>query len=139
MTKGRAVGQTKSQGWEIGLRRTFPIGTDKAWELLTTQPGLGYWLGHGIEFPVKKGDEYKTKEKTTGEIRSYNEGSLIRMTWQPHDKDFASTLQVRVMPAKTGATIGFHHEKLQNNDQREAMHRHWTEVMDKLAKLVKAD
>ena len=30
------TGKTKSQGWEIGVRRTFPISTENAWTLLTT-------------------------------------------------------------------------------------------------------
>lgn len=131
------VGKTKDQGWEIGVRRTLPTTPEKAWTLLTTQPGLGYWLGHGVEVDFKKGDEYETREKTTGDIRSYQRGSLIRMTWQPPDWDEPSTLQVRVLPAKTGATISFHHERLEDGDQREAMRKHWTSIMDKLSALVK--
>ena len=55
----------------------------------------------------------------------------------PPEWDFASTLQIRVMPAKTGATISIHHEKMQSGEQRQAMHRHWSEVMDKLEALIK--
>jgi len=131
------VGKTKTQGWEIGVRRTLPISTGEAWEALMTQPGMGYWLGHGVRPVFKKGASYKTTEGTEGDIRSYDQGHLIRMTWQPPDWDFASTLQIRVLPAKTGATISFHHEKLANGDQREAMHAHWMAVMDRLEALVK--
>jgi uncharacterized protein YndB with AHSA1/START domain len=130
------VGKTESQGWEIGVRRTFPIGAGRAWLLLMTQPGLGLWLGQGVEPAFKKGATYQTQDGTTGEVRSYNEGSLIRMTWQPREWDFASTLQIRVLPAKTGATISFHHERLQNGDQREAMRLHWSAVLDKLEGLM---
>ena len=130
------VGKTKTQGWEIGVRRTFPIGTDKAWKLLMTQPGLGLWLGKGVEPGFKKGDSYETADGTGGEIRSYSEGSLIRMTWQPRGQPMPSTLQIRVMPAKTGATISIHHEKLENGETRKAMRDHWTAVLDKLGKLV---
>jgi uncharacterized protein YndB with AHSA1/START domain len=136
MTEKAPVGKTKGQGWEIGVRRTFPVGTDKAWEMLMTQPGLGYWLGHGVEPTFKKGDTYETKEKTTGDIRSYSEGNMIRLTWQPSKWDFASTLQIRVLPAKKGATISIHHEKLENGDQREQMRTHWSEVLDKLENLL---
>jgi uncharacterized protein YndB with AHSA1/START domain len=131
------VGKTKTQGWEIGVQRTFPVATDEAWKILMTQPGLGYWLGHGVKLNFKKGETYKTDEGTTGEIRGYSEGSLIRMKWQPREWDFASTLQVRVMPARTGAKISFHHEKLENGDQREQMRRHWSGVMDKLGEVLK--
>ena len=130
------VGKTKTQGWEIGVRRTFPIGTDKAWALLMTQPGLGLWLGQGVEPNFKKGDSYETSEGTTGEIRSYSQGSLIRMTWQPRGQTMPSTLQIRVLPAKTGATISIHHEKLADGEARKAMRDHWSAVMDRLQSIV---
>ena len=136
MNQTSSVGFSKSQGWEIGLRRTFPVSAEQAWTMLMTQPGLGYWLGHGVEQSFKKGDAYTTQEGTTGFVRSYTEGSLIRIRWQPPNWDFASTLQIRVSPAKTGATISIHHEKLQNADQREAMRQHWNDVMEKLGRLV---
>jgi uncharacterized protein YndB with AHSA1/START domain len=136
MTEKTPVGKTKTQGWELGVRRTLPIGTGRAWELLMTQPGLGHWLGHGVEPSFKKGDTFKTKEKTTGEIRSYEQGSLIRLRWQPSKWDFASTVQIRVTPAKRGATISFHHEKLENGDQREQMRTHWSKVLDQLEALI---
>lgn len=130
------VGKTKSQGWEIGVRRTFAVGTGRLWEVLTTQPGLGYWLGTGVEVDFKKGDTYTTQEGTTGDIRSFEAGSLIRLTWQPKDWDFSSTLQIRVLPAKRGSTLSFHHEKLQDANQREAMHQHWMAVMEQFEALL---
>ena len=136
MAEHTPVGKTKTQGWEIGVRRTLPVGSGKLWDLLTTQPGLGYWLGHGVEVDFKKGDTYKTKENTTGDIRSFEAGSLIRMTWQPDNWDFQSTLQIRLTPAKKGTTLSFHHEKLQDGAQREQMKEHWTTVMDKLSALI---
>lgn len=137
MSNNVPTGKTKSQGWEIGVRRTLPISDERLWALLMTQPGLGYWLGHGVEPEFKKGMTFKTQEGTTGEIRSYSEGSLIRMRWQPHDAALASTLQIRVNPAKKGAALSFHHEKLLDADQREAMRAHWSGVIDKLEHLVK--
>jgi uncharacterized protein YndB with AHSA1/START domain len=130
------VGKTKTQGWEIGVRRTFPIGTDKAWKLLTTQPGLGIWLGKGVDLTFKKGDTYETTDGTSGDIRSYSAGSLIRLTWQPRGQAMPSTLQIRVLPAKTGATISVHHEKLESGEARKAMREHWSAVLDRLGKLV---
>lgn len=131
------VGKTKGQGWEIGVRRTLPIRTDAAWELLMTSPGLGIWLGHGVTADFQKGNTFQTDEQTVGEIRGYDEGRLIRMRWQPQGWDFASTVQIRVLPAKRGATISIHHEKLANGEQREQMQRHWSAVLDQLELLVK--
>jgi uncharacterized protein YndB with AHSA1/START domain len=136
MSAGNPVGFSKSQGWEIGVSRTFATTPERAWEALMTQPGLGYWLGQGVGPSFKKGDAYTTQEGTTGFIRSYTEGSLIRLRWQPPHWDFTSTLQIRVNPAKTGATISIHHEKLQNGGQRDVMRAHWTEVLEKIGSLI---
>ena len=136
MTDRAPVGKTKTQGWEIGVSRTLPVSTEKVWKLLMTQPGLGYWLGTGVDPHFKKGESFTTADGTQGEIRSYNDGSLIRMRWQPPEWDFESTLQIRVKPSKTGATITFHHERMQNGEQRATMHQRWSDVIDKLAGLI---
>ena len=138
MAEPRPVGLTKGQGWEIGVRKTFPVGTSHLWEALTTQPGLGYWLGTGVNAEFEKGDTYKTAEGTTGDIRSFEAGRLIRMTWQPRDADLPSTLQIRVLPTKRGSTLSIHHEKLLNGDHREAMRQHWSSVMEKFEVLLKS-
>ena len=137
MSSGTPVGKTKAQGWEIGVRRTFPITMDRAWELLVTPPGLEYWLGEG-EIEFEKGTSYEMQDGTEGEIRSCTEGSLIRMTWQPPHWDFTSTLQIRVSSAKKGATISIHHEKLENAEQREQMRHHWSTVLDKIGGLIRS-
>ena len=40
---GPTPGQTKSAGWEVGVRRTLRVSADRAWELIATPPGLGVW------------------------------------------------------------------------------------------------
>lgn len=136
MNDTKPLGQTKRQGWEIGVRRTFPVGTGQLWEAVTTQPGLGYWLGTGVVVDFRKGDTYQTREGTRGEIRGYEAGSLIRLTWQPQDWDFSSTLQLRVIPTRKGSTLSIHHERLQDATQREAMRQHWTAVIDQFAAML---
>ncbi len=131
------IGKTKSQGWEIGVRRTFPISPDRAWELLMTSPGLDAWLGASTEIAFAKGATYITDVGTSGEVRGFEAGSLLRLTWLPPTLGFTTTLQLRVLPAKGGATISIHHEKLRSAEQREAMRQHWSAVLDALAALIK--
>lgn len=133
------VGKTKDQGWEIGVRRTFPISPEQAWTLLMTQPGLGLWLGQGVTTPFQAGATFVTAEGTRGEIRSCTAGSLIRLRWQPRDWNVESTLQIRVHAAKTGATISVHHERLENAEQRAAMQQHWSDVLAQLSTLIAAE
>lgn len=72
--------------------------------------------------------------------RAVRSSSVARMVrWQPEGWKFASTLQIRVLPAKRGATISIHHEKLENGEQREQMQQHWSGVLDQLEGVVKGE
>jgi uncharacterized protein YndB with AHSA1/START domain len=139
MYTGKPIGKTKDQGWQIGVSRTFSVNSEALWKLLTNQPGLGFWFGHDANLIFKKGQTFQTKEGITGEIRSCREGSLVRMRWQPRDWNFVSTLQVRITPSKEKTIIRFHHEKLENEEQREKMRAHWKGVLDKLEGLIIED
>ncbi len=135
MEPQRPVGLSKTQGWEIGVRRTLPLSAIELWTRLMTPPGLGEWLGDGVPLPLVVKQQFTTKAGIRCEIRSYEEGSLIRMRWQPADWAEPSTLQVRLTPAKSGATLSFHHEHLPDGDQREVMRAHWAGVIDRLAQI----
>ena len=43
-----------------------------------------------------------------------------------------STLQLRVIPAQSGTTVAFHHERLPDGAAREQMHDHWPAVLNEL-------
>jgi len=140
MERQRPVGLSKTQGWEIGVRRTLPLSAIELWTRLMTPPGLGEWLGEGVPLPLGVKQQFTTKAgiRKAGircEMRSYEEGSLIRMRWQPSDWAEPSTLQVRLTLAKSGVTLSFHHEHLPDGDQREAMRAHWARVINRLAEI----
>ena len=125
MTQENPVGKTKSQGWEMGVRRTLPVTEAEAWQMILEALGLD-------DIPYSKGTSFKNDEDTQIEIRSFQHGSLIRMKWQPEAWPNNSTLQIRVLPAKTGATISVHHEWLDDASQREAMKTYWTTLLETL-------
>jgi uncharacterized protein YndB with AHSA1/START domain len=138
MNRQTPVGKTKDQGWEIGVRRTFPISADRAWELLMTQPGLSLWLGDDPDLKLEKDATFQTADRTTGHIVSLHEGSLLRMRWQPRDWAEPSTLQLRVIPAGNKATISFHHDRLVDATQRAQMQKHWSAVLGGLSELIES-
>lgn len=49
MDDHKMIGQTKTVGFQVGIRRTFPISQEKAWELVTSEDGLKLWLGKVTE------------------------------------------------------------------------------------------
>lgn len=137
MRSDKPVGQTKSQGWQIGVSRTLPISLEKAWEMILDALELPSEMIQQQQHSYNKGTVLETGSATRIEIRSHEPYSLLRMKWHPKGWSRSSTLQIRVRPAKTGTTISVHHEWLQDAEHREAMRRHWTEVLEVLKLAIK--
>ncbi|GLC88595.1 SRPBCC family protein [Lysinibacillus piscis] len=130
MDNGRVVGQTKSVGFQIGVRRTFPISQEKAWQLITSEEGLHLWLGEGANVILQAGQHYMTKTGE-GEIRIVKPLQQLRLTWQTEGWEKPSTIQIRIISqASDKTTISFHQEKLPNQEAREVMKRHWETVLE---------
>lgn len=133
MTSGKKpVGLTDSQGWETGIRRTFAITPAAAWEMLFTQPVLGYWLDSSASLPFEKNDTCTNSSGITIRVTSVTTGKVIRMKWQEAPGTDASTLQIRVIPAKEKTVIAFHHEWLKNEKEKIKMNNYWKGVLDKI-------
>ena len=121
------TGLTKDAGWEMGVRTTVPAPLPAVWGFLLGE-GLPLWLGEIDALPAEKGAQYATADGVRGSIRSFTEGLRVRLSWQPDDWPHDTILQVTVKPAATGTTIGFHHEKLADRDERRMMLGHWKTV-----------
>ncbi len=131
MSTHKPVGKTQSQGWHIGVHRTLPVDAHQVWQLIMAALGLPEHASAAAE-RFTPGTLLTTVNGTQLEVRSSTPGRLLRMRWQPPDWATPSTLQIRGLAAKTGTTISIHHEWLANAEQREAMRKHWTRVLDDL-------
>lgn len=127
------IGLTKDANYQIGVRKTYAISMHEAWNFIFSTDGIKLWLGYkGV--PIwRKGKEYTTRTGTYLCIRVYNELSHARLTYKRKDWENTSTIQMRVVAAKTGTTISIHQEKLANEGQREEMRQHWEKVLAKIA------
>lgn len=47
MDSHKSIGLTKTVGYQVGVRKTFPISQEQAWSLITAEEGLNAWLGGG--------------------------------------------------------------------------------------------
>ena len=121
------TGLTKDAGWEMGVRQTVAAPLPAVWGFLLGE-GLPVWLGEIDALPTEKGAGYATADGVRGSIRSFTEGLRIRLSWQPDDWPHDTTLQVTVKESATGTTIGFHHEKLADREERKMMLGHWKNV-----------
>ncbi|MCU1442109.1 MAG: activator of Hsp90 ATPase 1 family protein [Cryobacterium sp.] len=129
-------GLTKDAGWEVGVRKTVATRLPEVWEFLLGE-GLALWLGD-TALPAQKGAEYATADGVRGTVRSFTDGSKVRLTWRPDDWPHDTTLQVTVKEAPGGTTIGFHHEHLADRDERRMMLGHWKNVVADLAEALES-
>ncbi|MCL1695055.1 SRPBCC domain-containing protein [Lysinibacillus sp. BPa_S21] len=132
MDNPKIIGQTKTVGFQVGVRRIFPISQEEAWKLVTSQDGLNFWLGESTNIILEPGQKYITKFGT-GEIRVVKPLQQLRLTWQKIGCEKASTVQVRFIPSSNNkTTISFHQEKLSDENVREEMKKYWKKVLDEL-------
>jgi len=125
----KEIGKTKDVGFQFGIRKTFPISAEKAWDFMFGAKGLKIWLGElKGELEIKKG--YETENGITGDVRVFKPNSHIRLTWKPKNWQNISTLQIRVIPNQNKTTIAIHQENLLDSAQRAEMKEYWNNVMN---------
>lgn len=79
--ESKPIGQTKAVGFQVGVRRTFPISQEKAWELVTSAEGFELWLGLNTSLILKPGQAYIAKTGA-GELRVVKPLEQLRLTWK---------------------------------------------------------
>ena len=130
MDNEKIIGQTKSVGFQVGVRRTFPISQEQAWALITTAEGVHAWLGEGTAVILEPGHKYHSKTGT-GEIRIVKPLEQLRLTWQKDGWSRRSTVQIRILPKESNkTTISFHQEHLSDQTVREEMKQYWENILD---------
>ncbi|WP_308638411.1 SRPBCC domain-containing protein [Paenibacillus silvisoli] len=129
----KQVGQTQTSGFQVGVRRTFPLAVEEAWALITSSVGTAIWLGEGASVTVEKGESFQSDEGISGEFTTVNPLVNIRLTWKRGNWDKPSILQIRTISnGEHETTISFHQEKLADPSIREEMKAHWEEVLQRL-------
>jgi hypothetical protein len=133
-----SVGLTRGVGWQLGVRRTFDCDLDTAWQHLVLGAGVLDWLGElGADDALTVGQEFVadapgwlgTGVTLAGQVRTRQELRRIRVTWRPSTWTHESTLQLTVLPAKSGTTIAIHQERLANEAERTELLVSWGAVL----------
>lgn len=132
----RPTGLTKDGSFQVGARRTMAIRSSAAWDLVTSESGLSAWLGSVVGGSLSPEGDYRLTDGTTGEVRIYQPGSHIRLTWQPPDMDHASTIQLRVIGRLDRSEIALHQEGLPSSEARAARKRAFIQALDELEALI---
>jgi len=124
------TGKTRDVGYQVGLRHTFPVSLHTAWNFVLSPKGIQTWLGYHHEINWVRGNKFVTKYGTEICVRVFRELSHVRVGYKKKAWEKFSTIQVRLIQAKTGTTISFHQEKLAGLEEREEMKRHWDKVLE---------
>ncbi|UOO38443.1 SRPBCC domain-containing protein [Oscillospiraceae bacterium CM] len=133
------TGKTKAAGYEIGLRKTFPVDSVAVWALLMSADAVALWLGRASDLTIEEGKTYRLENGATGEFRVVRPGSHVRLAYKTADAEAASTIQLRVIAKENGkATVSFHQEKLDSAEARAHAAEHWSRVMKQLENLLAA-
>lgn len=130
------VGKTKDAGFQFGVRKTFNLPSEQAWNFLFSDAGLKIWLGN-LTSGLQQKKEFTTVEGVTGYIRVLKMFSHVRLSWKKSDWPNESILQIRVIPAGEKTTISFHHEKLLDQEQRSEVKEYWNSVIKQMTKILK--
>lgn len=130
----RVLGQTKDTGFQVGVSRTIPMSREVAWRWIYSPEGMETWLGEGGSFPLKKGQQYRLADESTGEVRVVSERH-IRITFHPESWPRPSTIQVRVEPKGEKTVVSFHEEHLPDESAREERRAHFKAALDVMAGL----
>jgi uncharacterized protein YndB with AHSA1/START domain len=133
----KPVGLTKDVGWQFGIRKTFPRTAVELWDFLLSKKTTDVWLGKIRSMKWEVDTNFTTSKGDEGVITVLKPNSHLRMRWKQDGKAQYSALQVRVIKGVGRATLSFHVDKLANEKHREAMKKHWKEIMDELEALEK--
>ena len=121
----------------VGARRTFPISSDEAWKLVTSEKGISAWLGNLPGFNTEQGTAFRLTDDTHGEVTTFIPGSHIRLTWQPKGYARPSIIQVRAIPNGKKTTIAFHQEQLPDATTRSERGKYFRRALDELGEFIR--
>lgn len=127
------TGLTKDAGWQIGVSRTLPYPPEAVWTLLTSPEGAEIWAGSGAQITHVPGSRWSARDGSRGQVRSYEPGRKLRLTFHPAGWDHETTVQIVVVPASgRRASVRFHQERLASADERARQRDHWRAVLDRI-------
>jgi uncharacterized protein YndB with AHSA1/START domain len=121
MEKNKSVGKTKDAGFQVGVRKNFPVPLEKTWDFLLSSRGSFLWLGEIDIGSITIKEPFITVNGLEGTFTVIKPNSHLRMKWKPSEWPNQSTLQIRVISIKEKTTISFHQEHLIDKKQREKM------------------
>ncbi|PST82088.1 ATPase [Pedobacter yulinensis] len=129
------VGQTKSVGFNYGIRKTFDLTVIALWDFIFSPEGIDCWLGKHTG-ALRSAENFSSDQGRELKVRVWKDYSHVRMDYKEQNWENKGLLQIRVMPGKyeDRSTLSFHLEKLTDAQQREAVKARFTKAMETLTR-----
>jgi activator of HSP90 ATPase len=122
----------KDLGYQIGVRKTFTVSTERMWDFLLSESGIVIWLGQIDMDDFELHKPFKTTEGIEGKLSVFKPDSHIRLRWKPTDWLRYSTVEIRVTNSKGRAAVVFHQTGLFDVEKREALIGYWKGVIGRM-------
>ena len=71
MLKQNVIGYTKDSGFQTGVRKTFDVSVETAWDFLFSPSGIDIWLGQVEYNQLMPDHDFKTKEDIAFKITTF--------------------------------------------------------------------
>ena len=132
----RETGSTVDDEYQIGVQKTLPIDVPTAWELMTSAQGMREWLDVDEPAPERPGETVSSSSGHEYELRTIKKHERLRLRRTDPQTGASTTVQLTLVPRKTGTSIHFHHEGLADSEERERLREHWRAVAGRILAIV---
>jgi hypothetical protein len=132
----RETGSTADADFQIGVQKTLPLDADATWKLITSPAGARELIGSDVALPTEPGETVVSADGHEYELRTIQHGERMRFKRTNQETGEKSTVQLTLVPAKSGTSLHFHHEGLASGHERERMRDHWHEIAGKIMGIV---
>jgi activator of HSP90 ATPase len=122
----------KDLGFQVSVRKTFSVNTEKMWSFLLSELGIYTWLGqmNVDDFELQK--PFVTADGIEGKLTVFKPDCHLRLRWKPKNWIKPSTVELRVTNSKGRASVVFHHTVFYEKTQIEELRTHWKNVTVKM-------
>jgi len=118
--------------FQADARILIDLPLREVWNYLFSRQGLEIWLGTWNLDKWETGITFETDQGLHGEVRVFSSYSHIRLTWKNREWENVSIFQMRTLDLHRRTEIRIHHEGLESLVQKEAMEKHWQQILEKL-------
>lgn len=128
----RVLGRNSKGEFSTVSSKTLNLKAPKAWRYLLSPAGISIWLRPVSRFQLKARHQFEAEGGIFGEVRTFQEGKRIRITWQDATWSKPSVVNINLIPrAGEKCMLALQHEKLPSAAARLKWRHYWKEALSR--------